>query len=458
MSDVAKKIIEIIKENFPNGIRDDFIDTRKILRIYSANHAEENISQEFIAEVIRAAGIDDGGRFYFISADDVTAIKNLFDDLLQKNSILYYSAVYENHAEFFARRHIFSPEVLKKILREINAHFCFDEFCAANRAIRLDYEVAKIFAATENPLSLGNLREKFPYVPTEKIAAILSDNKRYLPTTNDKFIPVSKIRFDTEEIRAAKNQIARRIDANGCATPDDYDLSSNFALNPDVPEKTLRTLIYEKFFAADFARRGKRLFKKGAAEKILPDSTQALRKFIAAQNELPFNKLLDVAQSLKITPHVALYVAHETMIRVEKDLFVADALITFDVDGIDDALSPFIQGKIIPLRAVTSFTGFPPVAGYSWNLFMLESFLRKFSQKYSYDAPAANSLNIGAIYPKSMRFENYLDVQAAAVAQENIPLDKSAVENFLVERGYRVKRIDKTTERIISRAQEISKA
>lgn len=454
MPDVAKKIIEIVKENFPNGIRDDFIDTRKILRIYSANHDDENISQDLIAEVIRAEGIDDGGRFYFISADDAAAIKNLFDDLLQNNSILYYSAVHEKHAEFFARRHIFSPEVLKKILREINAHFCLDKFCAADRAIRLDYEVAKVFAAAENPLSLENLREKFPYVPTEKISSLLADNKKYLPTTTDKFIPASKIRFDTEEIRAAKNQIARRIDANGCAAPDDYDLSGNFALNPDVPEKILRTLIYEKFFAADFAKRGKRLFKKGAAEKTPPDSTQALRKFIAAQNYLPFNKLLDVAQSLGIAPYVALYVAHETMIRVEKDLFVADAPITFDVAGIDDALSPFIQGKIIALRAVTSFTGFPPVVGYSWNLFMLESFLRKFSRKYSYDAPAANSANVGAIYPKSMRFENYLDVQAAAVAQENIPLENSAVENFLVTQGFRAKRIAKVTAQIISRAQE----
>ena len=97
--------------------------------------------------------------------------------------------------------------------------------------------------------------------------------------------------------------------------------------------------------------------------------------------------------------------ANEKKIRVEKNFFVKDALINFDVPGIDAALNSFVQGKVIPLRAVTSFTGFPPVEGYSWNLFLLESFLRRFSKKYSFMAAGANvnNSNIGAIFPKSWK-------------------------------------------------------
>lgn len=142
------------------------------------------------------------------------------------------------------------------------------------------------------------------------------------------------------------------------------------------------------------------------------------------------------------------------MTRVDKNLFVKDELIDFDITGIDAALNSFVQGKIISLRDVTSFTGFPTVKGYSWNLFLLESFLRKFSRRYVYASPAANSANLGAIFPKSMNFEGYLDVQAAVVVQENIPLEKSLVEEFLIGHGFRAKRIDKVTARIIIRAQE----
>ena len=373
----------------------------------------------------------------------------------------YYSTIHEKHTDFFARLHIFSPDVLKKFLRDTDAeNFYFDEFCSARRSTRLDYEVAKIITAAEKSLSLEDFQARLPYVPTEKISAVLSDTKKYLPTTDGKFIPRSALQFDTDEINAAKRQIISAIDANGCAAPEDYNLSANFALNPELAEKDLRKVIYEKFFADDFNTRGRRLFKRGddLSATRRGDSIQSLRKFIAEHDELSAAELFAFAKKFDPAPSFALFAAYEQMIRVDKNLFVADSLINFDVDGVDEALSSFVQGKIISLRAVTSFTGFASVAGCSWNLFLLESFLRKYSCRYVYATAAANSANVGAIYPKSMmKFADYLDVQASVVVQENIPLEKSAVENFLIGRGFRAKRIAKVTERIIARAQEISR-
>jgi len=457
MQDVVKEIIEVITNNFPKGIRDDFIDANKILRIYSANHTDENISRDLIAEVIHSNGLEDGGRFYFISESDAENIRLVFDEILAAHSIAYYSTVHEKHADFFSRLHIFSPEVLKKILQENDTgYFYFDEFCSASRMTRLDYEVSKIFMAAKKSLSLEDLQEKLPYVPREKILAALSNEKRYLPTNAGKFFPISKIQFDMDEIHAAKQKIISAVDANGYATPEDYSLSSNFALNPELNEKNLCNVIYKKFFAAEFTKQGRKFFKKGivAARKKI-SAVNCIREFVAAHDELSVEKLLNFSKSVDPAPSVALSVAHEQMIRVEKNLFVKDALITFDVAGVDEALSSFVQGKIISLRAVTSFTGFPPVAGYSWNLYLLESFLRKHSQRYVYDTAAANSANAGAIYSKRMKFEDYLDVQASAVVQEKIPLEKSAVEEFLIGQGFRARRIDKVTERIINRSQEI---
>ena len=458
MQDVTKKIIEIIAANFPNGIRDDFIDTNKVSRIYSATCPAEKISRDIVAAVIHANGIEDDGKFYFVDENDTEIIFLVADEsILARDSIVYYSAVHERHAEFCGRMHIFSPEVLKKILQTTAADcFYFDEFCSASNSTRLDREVSKIFMAAEKSLSLEDLQTKLPYVPPEKILAVLNNAKSYLPAQAGKYFPVDKIKFDADEIHAAKQQIFSRIDAKGYAAPEDYDLSLNFALNPEPTEKDLRNVIYEKFFSADFTKRGNRLFKKCTAvdEKILTP-TQSLRKFVSECEEMPVDKIFAFAEDLKLAQHAALSVAHEKMVRVTKNLFVKDSLIDFDVAGVDEALSPFVQGKIISLRSVTSFTGFPPVDGYSWNFFLLESFLRKYSEKYSYATPAANSSNVGAIYPKSMKFKDYLDVQVAAVVQEKIPIEKSAVEDFLIEHGFRMKRIDKVTDRIVARAQEI---
>ena len=456
MQAVIERITEIITTNFPNGIRNDFIDSNKVLQIYSADYDDEIISRNKIAEIIHSNGIAVGGRFYFLSENDIEQTKFVFEEILEAFPIAFYSAVHEKHADFFARVHIFSPEVLKKILRKTaEVHFYFEDFCSASRMTRLDYEISKIFMTAKKSLSLNDLQEKLPYVPAEKISTVLSGTKKYLPTNEGKYFPVSKIQLDAEELDAAKLQMLSEIDANGFATIEDHSFSSCLALNPELNKKDLLNVIYRKFFSADFIKRGKKFFKKGAVVKRnATGAVKVIRDFVARHDELPVKELFAFAKNFDPAPSIALYVAHETMTRVDKNLFVKDELIDFDITGIDAALISFVQGKIISLRDVTSFTGFPTVKGYSWNLFLLESFLRKFSRRYVYASPAANSANLGAILPKSMNFEDYLDVQAAVVVQENIPLEKSSVEEFLIGHGFRAKRIDKVTARIIIRAQE----
>ena len=456
MKIIANKIIKIIRENFPNGIRSDFIDTRKVLRIYSEDDQQlhEKISCRAIADIIRENGIETGGRFYFISPEDAKEITQFFAELLQKNSILYYSAVYEMHSDFFIERNIFSSEILRKIIQASNFRFCSTDFCSTSLTTSLDLEIEKVFSIAENSLSLGDLQKKFPYVPSKKILTVLSNTKKYLKTVSNTYGSVAKIRFDFEEIHAAKNQILSQIKSKGYATSEDYSLVSNLALNSSFAENDLRNLIYEKFFSIDFIRQGRRLLSKCHINKNTEKSLlQNLREFIAAQNELSLEKLFAFARKLGIADPLALNTAYESMVRVAKDLFVKDSLIHFNVPAIDDALTSFVQKKIISLRSVTSFTGFPSIDGYSWNLFLLESFLKKYSKKYLYDAPTLNSTNVGAIYPKSMKFKGYLDVQSFVIIQERVPLEISAVENFLSEQGYRARRTGRATERVIARAR-----
>ena len=351
--------------------------------------------------------------------------------------------------------HIFSLEVLKKILRDNDdGYFYSEDFLSLNKTVRLEREVAGVFRKAKF-LSVEDVREKMPYVPKGKILAVLSDTKKYLPTTAGKYIPISEINFDMDEIQAAEQQIFSAIDANGCAAPEDYSLSSNIALNPALAEKTLRSVIYDKFFSNEFVKRGKKLFKKGVVKKRGTGTASRLKEFIADHDELSVEELFNFAKRMNREQNTALCAAHETMTRADKDWFVKDSLIDFDIAGVDEALAPFVQNKIISLRSVTSFTGFPPVAGYSWNLFLLESFLRKYSRKYVYVSATVNNNNIGAIYPASMKLEDYLEVQARVVVQERLSLEKHIVENFLINRGFRVKRLVKVTEDIIIRAREI---
>lgn len=452
---MEEKIVKIIAENFPNGVRDDFIDINKILRIYRAEFPSENISADEVKDIIYAKGTENNGRFYFVAADAVQHLLFVMEEIFESYSVVYYSELYSRHDDFFSRLNIFSAEILKKILIENKQDFfCFEKFCSPNRGIKLDYEIAKTFLTAEKSLSLDELQKIFRYVPEEKILSVVTNAKKYLPTVDDKYFLISKIKFDAEEISVAEQKINFAIAEKNFAARDDYDLSSNFALNPEIDEKILRDVIYQKFFADKFDKTRTRLVKKSLTKtESLSGLTENVRNFIADKNKVLVQDLFDITGSR--ASHIALTAATEKMTRVNEKFFVKDSLVNFDVAAVDNALENFMQKKIIPLRAVDDFTNFPPVENYSWNLFLLESFLRKHSKKFIFDTPNFNNANIGAVYPASMNFSDYLDVQVAAVIQEKILLEPETIGNFLVEQGYRGQRSAKVIQRVIQKAKKI---
>ena len=343
-------------------------------------------------------------------------------------------------------------------MQTVKNFFCFDEFCTLSLGFKLDYEVAKIFYTENKSLSLDELQKIFRYVPNEKILSVVTNIKKYLPTVTGKYFPISKIKFDAEEISIAENKIDSAIAEKNFAAREDYDLSSNFALNPEIDEKILRDLIYKKFFADKFDRNRTRLVKKTASIKKRLGFGKLIHELCSSKDELTFDDVSYFSSKYLPSSHgyaVTLAFFNENMTRVSADLFVKSELVNFSIAAVDDALEKILQGKIIPLRAINDFTNFPPVENYSWNLFLLESFLRKYSEKFIFTSAHFNNSNIGAIYPASMNFADYLDVQVAAVVQEKILLEPEEVGNFLVEKGYRGQRSVKIIQRIIQQAKKI---
>lgn len=262
--DDAKKIITAIKDNFSNGIRDDILDVKKIFCICSAAFPEEKFSARFIRYVIHSEGIKVGKRFYFVSDQDIEKILLFLDVILKRNHIVFYSVVYEKHRDFFSQFNIFSSEILKIILQKHDSeNFYFEDFFCVGKMHRLDYEIAKLFSASDVSLSLKDVKNFFPYVPEKRILAELK-TKKYLPTISGKYFSVSKVKLDRSEILEAEKKILASAD---------YDFSSNFALNPEISEKALLELIHQIFFADKFILRGKSFFRKVCSPANIIENT-----------------------------------------------------------------------------------------------------------------------------------------------------------------------------------------
>ena len=318
MQTVIEKVIDIIRENFPNGIRNDYIDTNKILKLYLSNYTNEIISREFVTSVIHINGIELSGRFYFLSENDAKNLIRRFGEILERQSIVYYSVFYKKYSDIFSSMNIFSSDVLKKVLRSSDSrHYYFDDFCSTNKVFSLESEVSKFFKSTDTSLSLEDLQKKFPFIPPEKILPILSDTNEYLRTPSGNYISVAKIQYDEEEIFAAKKKIFFHISKKGYADSDDYDLSSNFALNPEVAPKNLLGMIHEKFFTDSFTKNGKKFFGRKSAQlnvQQVPEENK-LMQLLTQCDEIDLATLITAGDTVTVLSN-----ALKIMIRVSEKI------------------------------------------------------------------------------------------------------------------------------------------
>ena len=265
---LEKKILTTIRAEFPNGIRDDFIDAKKILRA----HSTENISLQTVVEFIHANGIKIGERFYIFSADDAQQILTCLDKAFKEHSIIYYAPFYEKHLYYFKQRQIFSPAVLKQFLTVNDGrHFYYDDFVTKEKAHTLAQEISRIFNAAQMPLTLKDVQEKLPYVPPQKCREVLESVKNYLPTKKEnQFVECSLVLPDTSELDEIYAFLNLSIRKKNFAMSEDYLRATYFARFSELTTRTLENFIFRRFLSSDFVRRGKKIFptKKVSLRRI----------------------------------------------------------------------------------------------------------------------------------------------------------------------------------------------
>lgn len=142
-------------------------------------------------------------------------------------------------------------------------------------------------------------------------------------------------------------------------------------------------------------------------------------------------------------------------VRVDKNRFVADNAVSFDIDEIDRVLSTFISDHFVAIRDITTFAMFP-LCGQDWNHYLLESFCYKYSRKYSLHVIHFNDKNAGIIAEKDFN-KSYSEMLAVELARSDVELKTESVGTYLFNTGYMAKSKYAKLGDIVQRAKEIRK-
>lgn len=298
--------------------------------------------------------------------------------------------------------------------------------------------------------TFDELALKLPLIPMEKIKFTLAQQSTFVWNSAETYMQAEWFDADEDEIERLADYIDEQCEEHRGVSLDEIPFDHLIEMNPEISEAALYTC-FCKLVEDSFERNARMLTRKGASK----NTYTAVIEFCRKQDKCTYEYLEYIAKQVAGTirrPDIV-EAANAVMVRVDKDDFIADRLIKFDTDRIDAALDYVVTDDFIGMREITTFSTFP-FTGYGWNLYLLESYCRRFSKKYKYETRRANSSNSGAIVAKSCAL-NYHDIMTHAVARSDRKLQQDEVFDFLTQAGYMERKKYSDIDSLINEAAQL---
>ena len=271
----------------------------------------------------------------------------------------------------------------------------------------------------------------------------------------DAYAIVSRIEFDDAEVARGKSQCESAIKAEGFFSLSQLHLDDSAAMNDrGLVDSALRRAFFQRFLSERFDIHGQIVCVKGASI----DGQIPLHAFLREHSDVSLEQLEAVAKEYNIAPRLALKTAHEEMVRVDRERFVAPEQIAFDVPSVDESISGVCEGRIMPFGAFANLSDFPAVPGFAWNEFLLEAFLRRASMGFRLVSPSVPARDVsGAVVPRFNSEWRAEDAFATIALRCGVAAEAEEVGDFLVATQCVLRRSTKTVGAVVSRMKELEK-
>lgn len=444
-----------IARYFKNGIRTDFVDQNKLRRYIASENPEASLPDDDreLTRAIESIGFHMDGKVFVYAPEDLEKIKaRLSAPFLHGQHLIYLDYFYDKHRTELIALHVSSVEQLRTLAYQLLPNLYFHRNCCTTvEDLALDEIIDRFFQSYSSPVAVTDMEAEFPYIPSQYIVNYLSNTEIYTRANTGYYILTENIIISDEEACRIKKEIQQDIALSGIASLTNYELPESLAMNPGLKMYAVQDAFYARYLKTEYRRKRKILSSQGEVR-----STNDLMKSFCAQGN-PHSRAELANYEALVTGldggRILLY-ADAALIRLDKDHFVPLEHVKITPEMIstaDECLARFVRGGIIPISAVTSFAGFPNISEAPWNQFLLQSFCQHFSS-YSLVLSSTSDRHEGAIFPKSMSFDNYAELLAAVLIQDHIPLLVSPAGRYLKERGY----VYRSKQAAINRAVELA--
>lgn len=452
-------LLKNLGNHFQSGFRiNSPVEMRRFRRFVMEDYGEDiMLSDDELTETIMSCGTLFEGKLYIIQNNSIEKIKSKIDSAIELGAeIIFYNAFYEDNEEWLFPAGIISVEMLKNAIMRLYPRFLYKknylavEVQTGSELEKIRQELLRVWG-DEILVSYEQLSERLPYIPVEKVKYVLSQSGDFIWNSEGIYTQIQKVNITDEEHTAIADFVATAYLKNGYASLNDIPIGEIRERNYELTLTAIHNAVFAIVLSGKYDKKGKIVIRKG---DIL-DALCIMKEYCGAMEKCSLRDLLDFERELTGEIHrwIPMEAGYAVMIRSDEDTFLAEKYVCFNVDEIDNVLEHFVEGNYLPLRSITTFSVFPD-CGQAWNLFLLESFCRRFSERFRFEVLAVNSKNAGVIVRKNCR-ASYIEIMADAVAVSSITLEKTVIEDFLCNNGYIGRRSYAKTNEIIELANAI---
>ena len=429
-----EKTINLIATRFKNGIRKSSnIDFERFKNLYADEYGREfQHDSDWFNNLLTTEAFIYDDRAYIYRDEAVDSIRLYLEEM--GSPCIYIDLFYERFLIELYAFSIFSVDMLRVFIEKNYSDISVKRnYILLQENISPSDLIKKVFSERET-WSFDEIQERLPCLKMDTLRQTM-DSAEYFRVEKGTYTHIDNIDLPDDEGVKIRTFVSNKLRERDYVIANELDLSKFIDLNPHCSFAAIRDAVFYKFLSSRYEKSGQVITHKGSKLRVLDIMEQYCREAGSVSFE-ELNAFEATFDPEGRTHSQCLIAGYNTMIRVSADLFVSDSQVEFDVAGIDEAIALYCHEKFIPLRGITDFSLFP-FTGFSWNLFLLESYVRRFSRVFKYDVRAVNSANIGAIVRKSFDYDDYNDILAYALAKSLVRLsDKHAVGNYLFDNGY----------------------
>lgn len=441
----------IISDIFPNGLRKSSqIARKKFAASYKSITGKDfpdNINLDALALQI---GLEYEDKIYVLSKETKEFLRKSIENIREKEyRLVYYEELYNTFSEQLSADKIFSAAMLKTVLEAVVPEmFFYKAYACFSKDDSLVDDIIHAYG-DDIYIDYHEIKSRLPYVDLYQIRLTCSRSSEFISMGDEVYALSRKICLSKNDIEAARRSIEEDITENNFSKLGSIDVYESECMNPGINASALQTLLFDRHLSEDYDRKRSIITRKGTEIRVY----DVMKKFCLEHEQISVNEIEAYERDISGRFTYGLSAAFDNMIRVNKETFVHNDMVPFDVEATDYAISMYVQNSVFPLADIKSFTSFPYVEGFPWNSFLLDSFCSHCSKEFrSMGGPAKQNI-IGAIYPIHMTFDNYTSLLAKTAADSGLELTDKTIGDFFSAHKYWLRR-SKLNE-VLATAQEM---